>query len=101
MDKELGRYKKKVADQQKLIKQLQAENQELVDEVKTTKLSMDCILAAVATQHGKEETEDGERLGWSLRIRVLDMLGMFETYQVQARKDGEDIVIGVCKRETM
>lgn len=101
MDKELGRYKKKVADQQKLIKQLQAENQELVDEVKTTRLSMDCILAAIATQHGREETEDGEILGWSLRIRVLDMLGMFKTYQVQARKDGEDIVIGVCKRETM
>lgn len=101
MDKELGRYKKKVADQQKLIKQLQAENQELVELEEITRVSMDCILAAVATQHGKEETEDGECLGWSLRIRVLDMLGMIETYQVQARKDGEDIVIGVCKRETM
>lgn len=101
MDKELGRYKKKVADQQKLIKQLQAENRELEEQEEKTRLTVDCLLAAVATQHGKEETEDGECLGWSLRVRVLDMLDMFKTYQVQARRDGEDIVIGVCKRETM
>lgn len=103
LEKEIGRYKKKIADQAK-------ENDELRRRLKAahagngeTQRAVDAILAQTAIIYGEKvmDEETGAELGRSLTLpmfRVDDILARFE---VRARRDTEAdrYIVGVVPRE--
>lgn len=103
LEKEIGRYQKKVADQAK-------ENEKLRQSLKLahegnaqTQRAVDALMAQAAITCGEKvmDEETGTELGHSLSLpmfRVDDILARFE---VHARRDKEKdlYVVGVVPRE--
>lgn len=96
--KEVGRYKKKVEDQQKVIESLGKQVAMLDSQVLELNRIMNADLAALTVKYGKYDKEAG---GWRLEIGVEDVTTALLKYEVRARKDEERnvYVIGVLPRE--
>ncbi len=97
LEHELGKYRKKVEDQGKKIKELL----ETVEGDREAMLALDANMIQLALSYGQEEVEDGEVLGWRLEYPKVEVHKLLEEYQVKARIDQktQQMVIGVMKRE--
>ena len=102
LEHEIGRYQKKVADQQSEIDRLTKELQTADDGAKQVNQLVDAVLAACAVQYGQEIVDDmeesstyGQKIGWNILLDVSDL----DKYEVKTiRKDGK-YSVGVIERE--
>lgn len=102
LDHELGRYRKKVADQDRELKELRRELEEACAGNRETQDAVDAVLTAVTLAHGvqAEDPDAGEAIGWRLAVPYFDIREMRETYEIHARRDEEtaSYVLGVASR---
>lgn len=103
LEHELGRYRKKVADQAKETKKLR---QKVADaDVGSAQLQamVDAVLTAVALEYGLHVTDEeasGEELGWRLSLPLVDVAELRRRYEIHARKNASGgVTIGVMERE--
>lgn len=102
LEHELGRYRKKVADQDKLIMKLRDQ----LDEVHAGAIELqnhtDALLTVVARQFGEMVTDEEtmEELGRRLRLPPFDTADVRRRYEIHARRDAEtgDYIVGVVPR---
>ncbi len=104
LEKELGRYQKKAADQAKEEARLRGLLETAQKGVVQTNRAVDAILAQTAITCGEAVTDEetGKEIGWRLSVplfRIDDILGK---YEVRSRRDAEAGMyrIGVAPRET-
>lgn len=102
MQHEIGRYMKKINDQEKVIKGLE----DLVDTAtaanKEAHRAVDAILAQTSVKYGEQVKDDetGDDIGYRLVVPIFsidDTLGRFE---VKARRDvvAGEYIVGVMER---
>ena len=103
LEKEIGRYQKKVADQAK-------ENEKLRQSLKLayvgnaqTQRAVDALMAQTAITYGEEvkDEETGAELGRSLTLPLFLIDDILARFEVHARRDKEKglYVVGVVPRE--
>lgn len=103
LEKELGRYRKKVDDQQKEIDALR-------EQVKTARvglaqlsMGMDAFQAQTALKYGTRaiDKDTGEEIGWNMSLPLYSMEETVEKYKVSTwRKEHEqEYFVGVMERE--
>ena len=103
LENELGRYRKKVADQAKLENQLRGELHDARHGVEETGRLVDAVLAMTAVRYGEtvRDEETGDIIGFRLTIPRFSAAETLARYRISARRDeltGEYIV-GVMERE--
>lgn len=101
LEKELGRWQKKAADQREELEQLRQREAEAWQAVQETGRLLDGILCALAIDVGERATDPdtGEALGWRLVLSGFALEELEKRYEVRARRDGEGrYVIGVAER---
>lgn len=103
LEHELGRYRKKVADQARETEKLR---QKVADaDAGSAQLSamVDAVLTAVALEYGLHVTDEeasGKELGWRLSLPLVDVAELRRRYEIHARKNGSGgVTIGVMERE--
>ena len=96
--KEIGRWKKKVSDQQKEIAVLKDEISRMSNGVAELNRLTDALLVVMAKEYG---TFNQEAEGWTLSLPVFDIHEVIEKFEVKSRKDENDhcYYIGVLPRE--
>jgi len=103
LEYELGRYRKKVADQETEIKALKDDLATADKGMDELRQAMDAILAQVGVAAGKEikDEESGELLGWRITIPQVPVSATLEKYEVRATLDrrAKEYTIGVLLRE--
>lgn len=104
LEHELGRYRKKVADQARETEKLR---QKMADaDAGSAQLSamVDAVLTAVALEYGLHVTDEeasGEELGWRLSLPLVDVAELRRRYEIHARKNASGgVTIGVMERVT-
>lgn len=104
LEKELGRYRKKVSDQQQEINMLRRRLDEAMDGAVEASRALDAILARAAVKYGERARDEdtGEELGWRLTLPCFSVADTLERYEVRARRDEEtrEYILGVMERET-
>lgn len=104
LKKELGRYRKKVADQAEVEKRLRGLLDDAVNGTIQTNRAVDAILAQVAITYGEEakDEETGVSIGRRIALPFLQVDDVLGKYEVRARRDDEtdQYIIGVVPRET-
>ena len=104
LEKELGRYRKKVADQAKENAGLRQRLQDLYAGNAELQRSVDAILAMVALTYGEEAKDEETRasLGYRISISLFLVDDVLEKYEIRARRDDikQEYIIGVVPRET-
>lgn len=97
LEHELGRYQKKVGELMKVNAQL-ARRAEGVAEIS---MATDALLAQVAIIYGEDVTDEdtGLTIGMRLTLPKFDVRKVYRQYEVHARRDGENYVIGVGLRD--
>lgn len=105
LEQELGRFRKKVADDSKEIENLRKMLVQANMGNQETQALVDAILTAVALHYGEDAVDpddEGKVLGKRLTLPRFNALEMRSRYEVHARKDDEtdSYVIGVVERET-
>lgn len=104
LEKELGRYRKKVSDQQQEINTLRRRLDEAIDGAVETNRALDAILAQAAVRYGERARDEdtGEELGWRLTLPCFSVAGTLAGYEVRARRDekNREYILGVMERKT-
>ena len=101
LKREIGRYRKKVADQQKEIQRMKEREQSNMEGLKEMTQFCNALIIQTALSYGRREEEEGEVLGWRLELPALDVRALGEKYERRSRRDAESntLVIGVLPRE--
>lgn len=103
LEHELGRYRKKVADDAKEIAKLQKRLAQANGGNQETQAMVDALMTAVTLQYGVDvidQDKPGKVLGKRLVLPRFNFLEMRTKYEVHARKDEESggYIIGVAER---
>lgn len=100
LQSDLGRYVKKVQDQQKVIKDVGAELAHYQKGVEDLNKLINALMIQLALQYGKQISENGEDLGLRLAVPIFDMDKLVKEYEVHARRDEKlnQYIVGVVKR---
>lgn len=102
LEKELGRYRKKVADQQKENDALKKRMIQAMEGSAETNRAVDAILAQVALKYGEKarDEETGDELGWRLSLPMFSVDEMMAQYEVRTRRDEttQEYIVGVMER---
>lgn len=103
LEKEIGRYQKKVADQTKVEKRLRAALEEAHAGSIQANKAVDAILAQTAITYGEKvfDEETGAEIGRRLTVQMFDIEDVLGKYEVRARRDenADAYVIGVVQRD--
>lgn len=103
LEHELGRYRKKVADQAKETEKLRRKVADADAGSAQLQAMVDAVLTAVALEYGLHVTDEeasGEELGWRLSLPLVDVAELRRRYEIHARKNGSGgVTIGVMERE--
>ena len=103
LEKELGKYQKKVTDQNKLLRQLHKELEQAHAGTIQLQNATDGLFTAVALEYGEtvKDEETGEEIGKRLTLPVFDIRELREKYRIRARRDAETetYVLGIVPRE--
>lgn len=102
--RELGRYRKKTADQERELTVLRERLGEADQAAAELCRAVDAILIQTALTYGQEalDEESGEKLGVRLTLPEYRVEEMLARYEVRARPDRQagTYVVGVAARET-
>ena len=102
LEKELGRYRKKVADQQEEIYTLRKNLGAAMQGSAETNKAVDAILAQTALKYGERARDEdtGEELGWRMSIPLFSVAETLERYEVRTRRDETtmEYIVGVMER---
>lgn len=102
LEKELGRYRKKVADQDRIIKGLEDMVETANAGDRQMHMAVDAILAQAAVKYGApvRDEESGEPLGYRLVLPAFSIEKTLNRFEVRARRDEEaaEYVIGAMER---
>lgn len=103
LEKELGKYRKKVTDQDKIIRKLIGELKRAHAGVTQLQAATDAVLTAAALAHGEavQDEESGKSIGWRLRVPLFSIQEMRGRYEIHARRDEEEAayILGVVERK--
>ena len=95
LEKELGRYQKKVADQQKELREWKKKWEDLHESSKALSVAMDMNMAYLCEKYGEKKLdEDGSFLAYVLKIDGKALASAWERYEVHGgydRSTGERI----------
>lgn len=86
-DRELGRWKKKVRDQQTKIKQLQDDLDRAYQGAEELQRITDAVLAVLAVEFGEpvsDDDTDSSLLGWRLELDSSEVSAALDKYSVRA-----------------
>ena len=94
---ELGRYEKRCGDLMKLNAQLSKR----ASGVAEISIATDALLAQLAIIYGEDviDEDTGLTIGMRLTLPKFDVRKVYRQYEVHARRDGEDYIIGVGLRD--
>ena len=97
LEHELGRYQKKVGELMKINAQLARR----ADGVAEISMATDALLTQVAIVYGEDviDEDTGLTIGMRLTLPKFDVRTVYRQYEVHARKDGENYIIGVGLRD--
>ena len=97
LEHELGRYQKKVGELMKINAQLAHR----ADGVAEISMATDALLAQVAIIYGEDviDEDTGLTIGMRLTLPKFDVRNIYRQYEVHARRDGENYIIGVGLRD--
>lgn len=97
LEHELGRYQKKVGELMKVNAQLARR----ADGVAEISMATDALLAQVAIIYGEDVVDEdtGLTIGMRLTLPKFDVRKVCRQYEVHARKDGDNYIIGVGLRD--
>lgn len=102
LEKELGRYRKKVADQEKVIKGLEERAENAVEANREIHKAVDAILARLAVKYGErvKDEETGEVIGFRVSVPAFSVDETLGQYEVRTRKDetAGEYTVGVMER---
>lgn len=106
MEYELGRYRKKVEDQQAQIAGLQRQLEDARLGNQEVQGLVDAVLTAVAIQCGEEVCRDDEAgaagsLGWRLTLPLFSAEDLRGKYEIHAHRDEGNYVLGVIPRQAV
>ena len=100
LEHELGRYRKKVADQQKELDRLNEQVRTQAEGADQVGILVDAILAATASRYGTVvEHDDGNVIGFRLELADFELERMRKRWKVSAQRRGSSYVVGVMERE--
>lgn len=103
LEKELGRYKKKVADQAKENTELRRRLREAYAGNAELRRAVDAVLVHTALTYGQEavDEETGVPLGHRLPLPFFQIEDILGRYEVRTRRDENtmEYIIGVVSRE--
>nr|WP_326184239.1 hypothetical protein [uncultured Oscillibacter sp.] len=104
LEKELGRYRKKASDQEKIIAS-QHESIMLAHKgAAEIQQGVDAIIAQTALTYGADVTDEetGAYLGKRLALPAFSVDDILARYEIRARKDEKtkEYIVGVVPRET-
>lgn len=103
LEKELWRYRKKVADQNKLLQRAKKDLETAEKGTLELNRVVDTLLTQMALTHGTpvQDEESGEKLGYRLELPLYSVAELHSRYEVRARVDKEKMmyIIGVAPRE--
>lgn len=100
LEHELGRYRKKVADQQKAIDRMSEQVRTQAEGADQVGILVDAILAATASRYGTVvEDDDGNVIGFRLELADFELERMRRCWRVSAQRRGSSYVVGVMERE--
>lgn len=97
LEHELGRYEKRCGDLMKLNAQLSRR----ATGVAEISIATDALLAQVAMAYGEDavDPDTGAVIGKRLTLPKFDARETYRKYEVHARSDGENYIIGVGLRD--
>lgn len=102
LEKELGRYRKKVADQKKEIDALRKQLVVAIEGSSETNKAVDAILIIVALKYGDpiEDDDTGEEIGFRLSLPMFSVSETLEKYEIRTRRDEttQEYIVGVMER---
>lgn len=105
LEKELGRYRKKVEDQQKEIDALRKNLGAAMNGNAEINKAVDAILAIVALKYGNpiEDDDTGEELGWRLSLPLFSVAETLEKYEIRTRRDEKTqaYIVGVMEKKSV
>ena len=103
LENELGRYQKKVSDQEKVIRKLHGALAEADKGNRETQMLVDAVLTAAVIRLGEtaKDPDTGEDIGWRLSLPQFSVREMREKYEIHARRDKEagEYILGVAERK--
>lgn len=103
LEKELGRYRKKVADQEKSIRKLAEREENAVKASIEAHMAVDAILARLAVKYGEpvKDEETGEVIGFRVSVPVFSVDDTLRQYEVRTRRDAAagEYTVGVMERK--
>lgn len=103
LEKELGRYWKKVVDQQKEIRQLREQVDNLMGGLAELSIGMDAFQAQTALKYGTRAIDEdtGEKIGWNMSLPLYSAVETVEKYEVHTwKKEAEqEYFVGVMERK--
>ena len=99
-EREVGRYRKKIFDQENRMKVLENNLQSAQTGMIEMQMMIDALLSNIVIHHGEKSTDakSGEELGWRLSVPLFDVAQTRKDFDIHARKDFEQgtYVIGVA-----
>ena len=102
LEKLLGKYKKKVSDQQGEIRRMRLTLNEYEKGLDEVNQACDSVLAATAIRYGEPvyDEDNGEFLGYRLRLNDEDLRAVGK-YDVRPRADeaNQQVIVAVCPKE--
>lgn len=101
LEKELGRYRKKVADQQKEIDGLREQVVTAHAGLAQLSMGMDAFQAQTALKYGTMAIDEdtGEELGWNMLLPLYSMEETVEKYEVHTWRKEQEYFVGVMERK--
>ena len=100
LEHELGRYRKKVEDQQKELDRLNEQVRTQAEGADQVGILVDAILAATASRDGTVvEDDDGNVIGFRLELADFELERMRKRWNVSAHRRGSTYIVGVKERE--
>lgn len=101
LEKELGKYRKKVFDQSRELERYKRRCDIHDEAILQLNASLDAILIQCALKYGREEREEGKVLGHRLELPMIRVDDLHRRYEIRSRKDEEtdNYIIGVVPRE--
>lgn len=97
LEHELGRYQKKVGE----LVEANAKLSQRAAGVAEISIATDALLAQVAIAYGEDavDPDTGAVIGKRLMLPKFDARETYRKYEVHARRDGENYIIGVGLRD--
>lgn len=104
LEKELGRYRKKVLDQQEVIDELREQVKNASVGLAQLSMGMDAFQAQTALKYGTRaiDEETGEEIGWNMSLPLYSAEETLAQYKVKTWKKEADqeYFVGVMERST-